>query len=212
MKKIALLLSAFLSLAIVGSAQVRTTQATRTITNADLERFQQQRLAADRDYLATYAERGLPSPDEIDKRNEQRKKDLAELAVKLSQQDLERDRLNAEIESRRYVATPRMNAPMYGGPGIVYSGGWGGFDGGGFGGFNGFGGFRFDRRAGAFLRTGFFGLPRGSYAAGGWVWPGPAGQSFGGFPSRIIGPGGNRGGHNGGGHGGGSRGGGGPRR
>ena len=212
MKKIALVLSAVLSLAVFGSAQVRTTQATRTITNADLERYQQQRLAADRNYQETYAERGLPSPDEIDKRNEQRRKDLQELAVKLNQQDIARERLNAEIESRRYVSMPRINTPMYGGSGIVYSGGFGGFDGVGFGGFDGFGRFGFGHRSGAFLRTGFLGSPFGTYAAGGWVWNTPVGQTFGGFPSRIIGPGGRRGGNGGGNHGGGGHGGGGPRR
>ncbi len=44
-------------------------QATKTITNFDLEKFKQQREKAEADYRTKYKELGMPSPEELERRN-----------------------------------------------------------------------------------------------------------------------------------------------
>jgi hypothetical protein len=60
-KRILLVLSLIFSISTIASAQVKT------VTNAELEKFRQKRVAAEKEYLATYAERGLPSPQQLEK-------------------------------------------------------------------------------------------------------------------------------------------------
>lgn len=67
-------------------------QATRTVTNADLEKFRQKREQNEAEYRATYRQRGLPSPEELAEREKQRQKDLAEYAA----------RARAEEQQRQY--------------------------------------------------------------------------------------------------------------
>jgi len=169
MKKIAVVFCVVFSFAAILSAQNRTA-ARRTITNSDLQRFEQQRVAAERDYRATYAQRGMPSPEEVAKINEKRANDLQELAAKLHWADLERERLRAEIELRRYPSPTIVNVPpaVYGAGGVVYS----------YGGWDGFFGHHFGNRFRNRWYPGLFG--QGYYAAGGNVWPAPvgAGQRF----------------------------------
>lgn len=43
--------------------------AKKTITNEDLEKFKQKRLQAEAEYKAKYKELGMPSPEELEKRN-----------------------------------------------------------------------------------------------------------------------------------------------
>lgn len=71
----------------------------RTVTNATLAKFQQQRLAAEREYRDNYERLGFPSPEELDR---QREKDLAarlKLAEQLRQERLEKERLELERKS-----------------------------------------------------------------------------------------------------------------
>lgn len=63
---------------------------TRTVTNSDLEKFRQEREKAEADYRANYAKRGMPSPEELAKINEQKRRD--------------RDQFAAELRSRRESA------------------------------------------------------------------------------------------------------------
>ncbi len=70
-----------------------------TITNADLEKFRQKRLAAEKDLRENYAKLGFPSPAELEKQNEEAAKDRAERAEKYRQARLER-------ESIDYYAVP----------------------------------------------------------------------------------------------------------
>jgi hypothetical protein len=193
MKRIALVFCAVFSCTAVGSAQ-RWYGPARTVTNADLEKFQQERIAAARDYESTYVERGQPSPSEIDQRNEQRIRDLDELSTKLRGEYLERDLKRAEIESRliesvinaqAYAAAART--PSNDSGGVIYSGSWDGYGGYGYGGYGYGRGYRGYR--GGFYR----GTMNGGYVSGGWLWPTSVERGYTGFPGRIIGPGGNRG-------------------
>jgi hypothetical protein len=74
--QILLLLSLIFAVSLLGSAQ------TKTVTNADLEKYRQRREKADADYLATYKQRGLPSPEELKRREEARHEWLRDFSQK----------------------------------------------------------------------------------------------------------------------------------
>ena len=81
-----------LSLVLVGST-VSVAQ-TKTITNADLEKFKQRRLKAEKELRENYKELGFPSPEELKRRNEKSRKELSELADKLRKERLAREQNN----------------------------------------------------------------------------------------------------------------------
>lgn len=56
---------------------------TKTVTNADLEKFKQKRLQSEAEYKAKYKELGMPSPEELEKRNAEDKKRLEAYSYKL---------------------------------------------------------------------------------------------------------------------------------
>ena len=162
MKKIAVVFCVFFSFATVAWSQV----AGRTVTNDDLERYAQQRQAADREYRETYAAKGLLSPEELKARNDERVKATIDLANKLTAADLEKQRLAIAATAQQLQAEQMMlqnGYPIYSSDGGLILSYGSGFFGGGFGG-------RFRGRG--FPRV--FG--RGVYAAGGMIWPAPLGQ------------------------------------
>jgi hypothetical protein len=91
MKRSLLFFVVFLSVA-AGSVLAQT----RTVTNADLEKFRQERLKAEKDYRENYAKWGFPSPEELQRRQVQSSKEISELAARLRAEDLEQQRLDAE--------------------------------------------------------------------------------------------------------------------
>lgn len=125
MKKAALILGVVISFALVGFGQ-------RTVTNSTLEKFQQKRLAAERDYRENYLRMGFPSPEELDR---QRDADMAariQIADQLRQARLEKERVelerhNLDLEA---AAFEDSRAIVENGNGI-----YGGFSGGYSGGF-----------------------------------------------------------------------------
>ncbi len=68
-----------------------TFSQTKTVTNADLEKFRQKRLLAERDLRENYAEMGFDSPEEIARQNEESRRDLSEFADKLRQDRIARE-------------------------------------------------------------------------------------------------------------------------
>ncbi|CAN5239211.1 hypothetical protein BH10ACI1_BH10ACI1_21820 [soil metagenome] len=64
---------------------------TKTITNADLEKFRQKRLQAEREYLENYERLGLPSPAQIEKEREESNRERRELAQRLEQEQIQRE-------------------------------------------------------------------------------------------------------------------------
>jgi hypothetical protein len=76
-ERILLILSLILALTSLVFAQ---TNARKTVTNADLEKFRQKRLQAEADYRANYKRLGMPSPEELDQREAERQRWLAEFA------------------------------------------------------------------------------------------------------------------------------------
>ncbi|MEP7149070.1 MAG: hypothetical protein ABI857_09330 [Acidobacteriota bacterium] len=124
MKKVALIFGLVLSMAMIGIGQVRT------VTNSTLQKFQQKRLAADRDYRENYARLGFPSPEELDRQRE------SELAARLSiveqlrearvaNERLELERRNLDIEAASIDnAAARVEESR---PNGVYFGTYGGY-------------------------------------------------------------------------------------
>jgi hypothetical protein len=95
----------FLALFVVSGTSLGLAQ-TRTITNADLERFREKRLQAEREYRENYARLGLPSPDELEEqRIKQRREDL-EFYERLVRERLQRETFEAERAVRMAAAQP----------------------------------------------------------------------------------------------------------
>ena len=76
----------------------------KLVTNADLERYKQDRLKAEREYRENYARLGLPSPEELDRRREQSRLETEQLSAKLRAERLERERLEAEQQANAQLA------------------------------------------------------------------------------------------------------------
>lgn len=139
MKKAALIFGLVLSMAAIGAGQVRT------VTNSSLQKFQEKRLAAERDYRENYARLGFPSPEDLDR---QRETDMAarlSLVVQLREARLEKERLelernNLELDTIRLDSETDYYAPANG----FYGQYFGGFR--SFGGFNSGRGYRRFRR------------------------------------------------------------------
>ncbi len=63
----------------------------KSITNADLEKFRQKRLKAEKELRENYREMGFPSPEELARRNEQSRRELSELSQRFREERLERE-------------------------------------------------------------------------------------------------------------------------
>lgn len=79
----------------------------RVVTNDDLEKYRQKRLAAERDLRENYERLGFPSPAELDKQIEQSKVERSELAARLRAENLERERLDLERQRVELEANSR---------------------------------------------------------------------------------------------------------
>jgi hypothetical protein len=95
--------SLFVFCLIVGSSVVAYSQA-KTVTNADLEKFRQDRLKAEREYRENYAKLGFPSPEELDRRREQSRIETEQLSAKLRGERLERERIEVQQETATQIA------------------------------------------------------------------------------------------------------------
>jgi hypothetical protein len=59
-----------LSFIAVGLVSAQTRRGTKTITNADLEKYRQKRLQSEREYRDNYEKLGFPSPEELQRQRE----------------------------------------------------------------------------------------------------------------------------------------------
>lgn len=91
----------------------------RTITNDDLDKYRQKRLAAERDLRENYERLGFPSPAELQKQIEQSNAERSALSARLESENLEREQLDlerqrAEVEaSSRHLQYQPDNAQRY---------------------------------------------------------------------------------------------------
>ena len=81
----------------------------RTVTNADLEKFRQKRLAAERDLRENYERLGFPSPEELERQIEQSRIERSELAARLRAETLEREQVNLERRRAEIDAQTRSS-------------------------------------------------------------------------------------------------------
>jgi hypothetical protein len=92
--KTAVFLSLILAFSFSAFAQ------TKTVTNADLEKYRQKRLQAEREYRENYARLGFPSPEELERKRIEDEKKLVEFSQQLEARRLEREAMQAEAENQ----------------------------------------------------------------------------------------------------------------
>jgi hypothetical protein len=93
-KKTVLFLSFILSFSAVAFAQ------TKTVTNADLEKFRQKRLQNEKNYRENYERLGFPSPEQLERKRVEDEENLIEFSQQLETQRLQREAIRAEIENQ----------------------------------------------------------------------------------------------------------------
>ncbi len=96
------------------SVMAQTQTKAKTITNADLEKYRQARLTAEREYRENYERLGMPSPAELERRREQSRIETERLSEKLRDNELERERLNASVEYFQQPILPVANISVQG--------------------------------------------------------------------------------------------------
>ena len=108
-----------LCLSFVAAASSAVAQ-TKTVTNQDLEKFRQKRVAAERDLRENYARLGFPSPEELDKQNLESRRRLSELARQLEAERIEaqkNDFLRRQTEAAEarvnYLSSPVQTGVIY---------------------------------------------------------------------------------------------------
>jgi hypothetical protein len=76
---------------------------TKSVTNAELEKFRQRRLQAEKYYRENYAKMGFPSPEELERQNEKSRVDREALATRLATERLQREQAETErTEAARF--------------------------------------------------------------------------------------------------------------
>ncbi|CAN5382870.1 hypothetical protein BH10ACI2_BH10ACI2_24760 [soil metagenome] len=93
----------------------------KTVTNADLEKYRQERVKAELEYRENYSKLGMPSPEELDKQRIQSRIENEQLADKLRAERLEREILeyhryaDEQRAIRAYQAAPVIESgqPFY---------------------------------------------------------------------------------------------------
>ena len=84
---------------------------THVVTNEDLEKYRQKRVAAERDLRENYERLGFPSPAEMQQQNERNAVERSALAARLESEKAQRDQLNLERE--RAAAESRSRNQQY---------------------------------------------------------------------------------------------------
>ncbi len=81
---------------IVGLGNAAFAQETKTVTNAELEKFKQKRLQSEKDLRENYEKLGFPTPEELARQNAQRRADLEKLSNQLREEELQKQFAEAE--------------------------------------------------------------------------------------------------------------------
>lgn len=87
--------SLFLILFGLAFAPFSVEAQTRTVTNADLEKFRAERLEAERQYRQNYERLGLPSPEELERRRTESARERDELSARLRAERIQREQFAA---------------------------------------------------------------------------------------------------------------------
>lgn len=111
-RSIAILIGFIFSSAVALSGQT-------TITNANLSKFRERRLDAEKKYRENYARLGMPSPEELEKRRIEDIRATEELGTRLRRERLERERIAAEKARLEMRLRSEASVPVYIVPGTV---------------------------------------------------------------------------------------------
>lgn len=93
-----------LILAVLALSAAAAIGQSRTVTNADLERYRDQRVAAERDLNENYARLGFPSPAERARREAEAAKQREKLILTIRAEEMERARLDAQLTAAEMLA------------------------------------------------------------------------------------------------------------
>ena len=110
---------------IFAAATSLAAQTRRSVTNADLEKYKQARLGAEREYRENYERLGLPSPEELELRRRRDRAETEALAERLRSDRISQERIQAEREASEQTAAvyarslQQQNAGQYYQPGYL---------------------------------------------------------------------------------------------
>ncbi len=120
-------------MALIGVFGLSVLGQARTVTNADLAKFAEKRVRAEREYRENYERLGMPSPEELEKQNAAEAVEREKLSRRLRAERLQQEAIKAQREAteslRRPAATYYIegndrsyypNYPYYYGGGYVY--------------------------------------------------------------------------------------------
>lgn len=96
---------AFIGLILI-SANTAAAQK-RTVTNEDLEKYRQKRVAAEKDLRENYERLGFPSPEEMQKQIERDNAERSALSARLEAENARREQLNLERQNAENEARNR---------------------------------------------------------------------------------------------------------
>ena len=129
---------------------VEAQYSVRTVTNEDLAKYRDQRLAAEKEYRENYEKLGMPSPEKLEEMRERDMESRLVLADQLRQARLESERIETDrsrvmidaerLAMERMVAESQMASQRYESP-VYYSGGYSSYGYGGYGGYGQYGGY-----------------------------------------------------------------------
>lgn len=91
-KQIVIFLGLIFTFSSVAFAQMKT------VTNADLEKFRQKRLEAEREYAENYKKLGFPSPEKLAQQRIKDEKDLIAFSQELETRRIQREAIQKEAE------------------------------------------------------------------------------------------------------------------
>ncbi len=92
-------------LVLIAVATTALSAQTKTVTNADLERFRDKRLQSEREYRQNYEELGFPSPEELERQRKESVIDRERLAERLRDERLQREQFESTFRSE-YSSSP----------------------------------------------------------------------------------------------------------
>jgi hypothetical protein len=88
-------------------------QAPRTITNFDLDKYRQQRVAAEQELREDYAKLGFASPEEMSRRNAESEQQLLDLSQRLKAERLESERMQLERDEMQQTMLQQQSPSGY---------------------------------------------------------------------------------------------------
>src|SRR5688572_18017273 len=109
---------------LILTAAVSLCGQTKTVTNADLEKYRQTRLESERQLKEKYAELGFPSPEQLEKQKAERRREMEQYSDELRQRRIQREiiaQTSEQIAQRVAELNYLSDQGVFGGQAFVYS-------------------------------------------------------------------------------------------